>query len=1091
MKTKAKYLLFGLVVCLLAVSGVVYLSRDNVTNAASNVTVVFHYQRSDSNYTNWNMWGWEYNKDGRQYNFSKSDSFGRCTSVSVPASTSKFGFIMRKGTDWSVKDGEGDRYVDLSKVSSGTVHVYILSGETQFTTVLGSSTSAALIQARVQNENTIKAIFTSNESLTTNKFTLKDTTTDQAVTIKSASMESGKSVGTIITSTTLSPAHSYQLVYNNTSYNMDVNYSSEFFENTYTYEGDDLGSTWTSSATTFKVWAPTATAVSVVIDGKGTYQMTGGTAATQGVWTAKVTGNLKNKYYQYQVKVDGKTNRAADPYAKAVNQQGTKAMVVDLSATNPNAWSTDGYVSLNSPTDAIVTEVSVRDFSSDTDSGIKNQKKYLAFTEKGTKTSKGVATGLDHLIDLGVTHVQLMPSFDFFAGTAYNWGYNPLNYNVPEGSYSTNPSNCNTTINEYKQMVQSLHKNNIGVIMDVVYNHTSGTDTCFNRIVPGYYYRENSSGSGCGNDIASERSMVSKYIVDSVTYWQKEYHIDGFRFDLVGLTDTNTINTIKNKIKAVNPDAVLYGEGWYLSTNVSKSDATLTVQGNASLTPDFGYFNDSLRDGIKGSSFDLSGKGYVTGNAKSNVATIKNGVLGKTWWSSDPTQMVNFISCHDNYTLWDKIRGASKTDSEANNIKRNNLAAAINFTSQGTSFFLSGEEFLRSKKMSANSYSSPDSINLMDYSRKSDYQQVYAYYKGLIEFRKAHAGLRMTTEEMVDQNITFSSGLDTGVIAYTIQGGANGEVADSIFIIYNPNTTSTKVTLPSSGTWKICVNGTKAGTNVIGHASKTVTVSPLSCYILVKGDTGYGQTDIYSARVTIPSTQKSVKYTGKYITPVPTVVYNGVTLKKGTDYTVTYKNNKNAGTATITINGKNTFNGSKSITFKIKGTSISKAKVTGMKTSVAYTGKAITQNSLVVKVGTKTLKKGRDYTISYSSNKKVGTAKLTIKGMGGYTGSLTKTFTIIPARTKNVKVSNLSGKKAKVTWSKVTGAKGYVIYMSTKKNGTYTQVGKVASGSKLTYTKTKLTKNKTYYYKVRAYASINGKIKYGSYSSAVSVKVKK
>ena len=428
----------------------------------------------------------------------------------------------------------------------------------------------------------------------------------------------------------------------------------------------------------------------------------------------------------------------------------------------------------------------------------------------------------------------------------FNWGYDPVNYNVPEGSYSTDPYDGAVRVNEAKQMIQSLHNDGISVVMDVVYNHVySGDEYCFNKIVPGYFSRINesgnySNGSGCGNDTASERSMVKKYIVDSVLYWATEYHIDGFRFDLVGLIDTETINAIIEEVHAVRPDVIFYGEGWTMSTNVTKEGYDMCTQTNSQMVPKFAFFNDTIRDGLKGSVFENTACGYVQGQI-GNADTIASCFTGLARWCKSPSQTINYASCHDNNTLYDRLQASRKDASAEDLIKMNNLTAAIYMTSQGVPFVHAGEEMLRTKvnedgTFNHNSYNSPDSVNSIKWGTLEDpvYQDVVEYYKGLIAFRKAHPALRMQTAEEVAANITRIREVDDEVLAFQINAGAvEGEKADSIFVIFNPNTEATEVTLPE-GKWNIYINGEDAGTEVIASASGTVTVEAISAMVLVQ-----------------------------------------------------------------------------------------------------------------------------------------------------------------------------------------------------------------------------------------------------------------
>ena len=635
-------------------------------------------------------------------------------------------------------------------------------------------------------------------------------------------------------------------------------YSSAEFEELYTYEGNDLGSTWTKEKTSFRLWAPTATAVTINLYKSGTagtddlIETIPMTADVKGTWIAEKAGDQNGVYYTYSVTVDGKTNEACDPYARATGVNGLRAMVIDLDSTNPDGWDTDKDPHYNgSITDAIIYELHVRDLSIDKSSGIKDEwkGKYLGLTQTGTVNSHGQATGLDYIKSLGITHIHLLPVYDYASVdeahpeyNQFNWGYDPLNYNVPEGSYSTDAFKGEVRVQEFKQMVKSLHDNGISVIMDVVYNHVYNDKTfCFNQIVPGYFSRYSPKGSsindsGCGNTTASERSMVKKYIIDSVKYWAEEYHIDGFRFDLVGLIDTETINDLVAQVSKDHPNVFFYGEGWDMTSYVTKDGYTMATQANAKLTPGFAYFSNTIRDAIRGPMGTDSAGGYLD-NQGGYAPPIKYGFMGAPTWCKSPTQTINYASCHDNLSLFDKITLSTSKLTEADRLKMNNLSAAIVLTSQGTPLFQAGEEILRSKPdgkggYDHNSYKSPDSINSIKWDNLADeaYSNSFAYYQGLIAFRKAHPILRLTSAEAVNAAVVPMEGLASNVNAFHIKGG---DMDDDLFVIFNPRKETTTVTLPE-GTWDVQIDGVNAGTTVLRSVEGSVTVDAISAMVLVK-----------------------------------------------------------------------------------------------------------------------------------------------------------------------------------------------------------------------------------------------------------------
>lgn len=643
---------------------------------------------------------------------------------------------------------------------------------------------------------------------------------------------------------------------------MSNTYSTEQFEKEFTYTGNDLGATYAPDKTFFRVWAPTASAVTLNLYASGTpgtddlLEQLPMTPDKNGTWTVEKAGDLNGIYYTYLVSVDDAVNEACDPYARTTGVNGKRAMVIDLAATNPDGWEKDTNPNAGKTyNDAIIYELHVRDLSSDESSGIQNKGKFLGLIETGTKTTSGIPTGLDHMKDLGITHLHLLPAYDYASVDEskpdipqFNWGYDPENYNVPEGSYSTDPYNGAVRVSEMKQMIKTLHDNQISVILDVVYNHVySAVDFCVNKIVPGYFSRMDehgnySNGSACGNDTASERSMVRKYIVDSVKYWADEYHIDGFRFDLVGLLDTDTINEIVRTVHKDHPDVIFYGEGWTLDTHVTKPGYHMTTQPNSTLVPDFAFFSDTLRDALKGHVFYTDTKGYVSG-ASGLSDTIKGCFLGQAGdWCTTPAQSINYASCHDNMALLDRITNATPDASREDHIRMNNLAAVIYMTAQGIPFLQAGEEMLRTKVDASgnfveNSYNAPDSVNSMKWNtlENETYRKVYEYYKGLIAFRKAHAALRLTNARDVNANITSIDGLDENVLAFHINGGINGEKSDGIFVIFNPNPARTTVALPE-GTWNVCINADTAGTKALSTVSGSVSVEPISALVLVKND---------------------------------------------------------------------------------------------------------------------------------------------------------------------------------------------------------------------------------------------------------------
>lgn len=633
------------------------------------------------------------------------------------------------------------------------------------------------------------------------------------------------------------------------------------------YSGNDLGASYSKKATTFKVWSPNAASVRVNIfehgsDNEGDAGSIMSRAMsldkTTGVWSVTINGDLLNKYYTYSV-THGKTiKETADVYAKACGVNGQRSMVVDLSTTNPDGWENDKHVLVQNQTDASVWEISVADFSSSESSGVSeaNRGKYLAFTEEGT-TVNGVqgasSTCVDYLKKLGVKYVQIMPFYDFGSVDEsknimdqYNWGYDPVNYNCPEGSYSTNPKKGEVRIKECKQMIQALHNAGIGVIMDVVYNHTYTSDSWFQRTVPNYYYRMNndgtfSNGSGCSNDTASEHLMFRKYMIDSVTYWASEYHIDGFRFDLMGLHDVTTMNSIRTALDNLYADGsgsqiLMYGEAWDMATNCDEGTVLASQKNLKQLSDRIGAFDDTIRDAIKGSTGGTDGAFVQEGSRRAN---LKTGIAGQsdttTGWANVPSQCVTYASCHDNLCLYDKLVG-SVYGADGKYRKRyedlvamNKLSAAIVITSQGIPFSLGGEEFCRSKDGDENSYASSRKENMLDWENVDLYSDVIEYYRGLYKIRDAFAAFSDSTAATAN-SLTYLSDVPKGVMGYTINNTESGKWSQ-MCVIFNGSDSAQNVT--AKGDWVVLADNKTAGLRNIKNVTNSVKVEAHSAVIMV------------------------------------------------------------------------------------------------------------------------------------------------------------------------------------------------------------------------------------------------------------------
>lgn len=633
------------------------------------------------------------------------------------------------------------------------------------------------------------------------------------------------------------------------------------------YSGNDLGASYSKKATTFKVWSPNAASVRVNIfehgsDNEGDAGSIMSRAMsldkTTGVWSVTINGDLLNKYYTYSVTHGKTTKETADVYAKACGVNGQRSMVVDLSTTNPDGWENDKHVLVQNQTDASVWEISVADFSSSESSGVSetNRGKYLAFTEEGT-TVNGVqgasSTCVDYLKKLGVKYVQIMPFYDFGSVDEsknimdqYNWGYDPVNYNCPEGSYSTNPKKGEVRIKECKQMIQALHNAGIGVIMDVVYNHTYTSDSWLQRTVPNYYYRMNndgtfSNGSGCSNDTASEHLMFRKYMIDSVTYWASEYHIDGFRFDLMGLHDVTTMNSIRTALDNLYEDGsgsqiLMYGEAWDMATNCDEGTVLASQKNLKQLSDRIGAFDDTIRDAIKGSTGGTDGAFVQEGSRRAN---LKTGIAGQsdttTGWANVPSQCVTYASCHDNLCLYDKLVG-SVYGADGKYRKRyedlvamNKLSAAIVITSQGIPFSLGGEEFCRSKDGDENSYASSRKENMLDWENVDLYSDVIEYYRGLYKIRDAFAAFSDSTAATAN-SLTYLSDVPKGVTGYTINNTESGKWSQ-MCVIFNGSDSAQNVT--AKGDWVVLADNKTAGLRNIKNVTNSVKVEAHSAVIMV------------------------------------------------------------------------------------------------------------------------------------------------------------------------------------------------------------------------------------------------------------------
>lgn len=822
---------------------------------------VTFYWTYDGDYETCDMWIWFPGKDGRGYTFHECEYGGKVV-VNVPEDVEEVGFIVRKdcsepgGTSWgaATKDYDSDRF---AKVEGRETFIYLQPGDpNQYSSNDGGKTlnmAKKIKKASMVDSNQIEYLLNPVTTIT-DISQIKLYEDDKEVAITNVS-SLGKEVtsGIIEIEGKLNLAANYRISIEGYGEKqvlpIDI-FDSEYFAENFHYDGDDLGAVIDGNNTTFKVWAPTASKVVLNLfetgDGGAAYKTVDMVLGDKGVWShTEECGH--GTYYTYTVTTAVGTQEAVDIYAKAAGVNGNRGMVVDLSKTNPENWSADKLENpINNYSEAIIWEVHVRDFSNKIADSV-YPGKYLAFTETGLVNEFGESVGVDYLKELGITHVHLLPVYDYATvdesdpNAAFNWGYDPKNYNVPEGSYSTDPFNGEVRINEYKQMVQALHEAGIGVIMDMVYNHTYDGNSSFNKIVPYYYYRyttdgANTSASGCGNDTASERYMFGKFMVESTAYWVEEYHLDGLRFDLMGLHDVETMQEVETAVHGKNPNAIIYGEGWTMGATIDGSQQANQTNINQ-ITPSgdaigaVAVFNDVIRDGLKGSVFEKTGKGYINGMPAATVRDIIFGIKGGQGigqgWAVDNAMVINYMSAHDNNTLWDKLLLSNPDNTDDQRNQMNKLGAAIVMISKGAPFWQAGEEMLRTKGGDENSYKSSDAVNNIDWSVLQDGRREYAtmqYYKGLIEMRKTFD--IFTNPETV----VTAEEQGSGLLVVTYEDGKGGKA----LAVLNPHNTALPYTL--DGQWNLVANAEEAAGTALAQESGYVTVEAIGVRIYVNDE---------------------------------------------------------------------------------------------------------------------------------------------------------------------------------------------------------------------------------------------------------------
>lgn len=841
---------------------------------AQCATLTVHYKRTSvpPSYGDWGLWLWAFKADPglpesqvTPFSGAQLDANGYAvltTQVPITPNVTQLGLIPRLKSGWT-KDVDVDRLVNLD--SNKTAEIWIQQGDAYIYNNSSFTLPSEIWEASIQTFRTIKVTLSKANGTAGAGFSI--TGTDAPAILKAEKIKdlnngltASNKQWLITTATDIPIGSNLTLVHQDADPNRTFGsrlinpaaiFTSTEFVNAYTYDGDDLGATYTSAKTDFRVWAPTASEVSLLTyasadAAKNTATVTPMVKSVKGTWTASLAGDRHLQVYMYRVTVGGNTEEAVDPYARSVTANGVRGVVVDLAKTNPAGFLTQAKPAFSGKAaDSIMYELHVRDASIEPSSGVKaaDRGKFKGLAQLGTSVKVGKvsgSTGLSYMKELGVTHVQLLPMYDYASGgdelsPTFNWGYDPEHFNVPEGQYSSDPTNPVARITELKTAIQAMHKAGLRVTMDVVYGHVaSATEFSQNLIVPGYWFRKDASGnltnrSGCGNDTATERPMVRKFIVDSMKYWTKEYKLDGFRIDQMGLWDVTTMNQVATAVRAIEPKATIIGEAWSMGGDSGQPQGNQTQLVNM---PGIGGFNDGIRNAVKGSPDGLSDGGYVNGNPGGTLTALKAGIIGHTpsnvltvpWQTLDAGQSVNYAEAHDNMTLFDKLWAVNNQKSRAAVAKQSRQISSLLFASQGTAFIQAGQEFLRTKNGDHNSYRSSDAVNSLKWTERITQKVTVDYNKGLIAMRKAHPAFRLNTPASIQANLKFLNA-PNNVLAFSLNGKAVKDKWGTIVVISNPNSTTQKVNLPSVGDWKVVVSGDKAGVTTLSTLKKTKVVS--------------------------------------------------------------------------------------------------------------------------------------------------------------------------------------------------------------------------------------------------------------------------
>ncbi|BDQ00386.1 type I pullulanase [Aquiluna sp. KACHI24] len=836
-----------------------FINPASALNETTELTV--HYTRFEGDYKDWNLWVWPKGGEGKAYEFTEDDGFGKVARIKVPGTQNvdQLGIIVRLG-EWQTKDGQQDRFV--TKFVDGRAEIWLIQADPTIyyerpaiTTKLATGMMKSFTTAEITlNRKTDAASLERGLSITTaGAATAISSLTPIPETATTANRFEVRLAKALTLGGEVLFSHPE---YGSITPDLGGLFGSDEFREAFHYPGDDLGNSYAKTETKFRLWAPTATEAQLLIYGAASDPTPSKTVpmtkSEKGTWTASLSGDQNLTIYTYRVKLGGVWSEAVDPYVRAATINGEKGVVIDLSTTNPAGWADHSKPKFSGvATDAVFYELHVRDLAMDSSSGIVNKGKFLGLTETGTKTPTGKSkTGIDAVLDLGVTHLQLLPIYDYKTvdesrSDQFNWGYDPLNFNVPEGSYATSPADPANRISELKQTIQFLHSKGLRVVMDVVYNHVFDAGShSFEKLVPGYFFRKNADGSfangtGVGNEVASERSMASKYIVDSSVYWAREYQLDGFRFDLMGILDLQTMNAVRAGVDLIDKNFLIIGEGWNMG-DILAADRKAN-QFNASAMQRIAHFNDGIRDGLKGSVFKAEENGWASGRSSSKLEVMA-GIAGETefgsnvrgsWGNAQPEQSVSYVEAHDNLTLFDKLKTSMPTSTDAERKRVFALASSVAILAQGIPFIHAGQEFMRSKDGDENSYKSPDRVNSLKWLDRERNLDMVNYFRGLLEIRAANSAFRINKVQELKRVLKFSS-TPNDVIAYSLDAKSQTNGVKRIFVIHNSSKKSKLVRLPSSGPWKVLAQGLVAKVGGIKTISggKQVAISAQSTMVL-------------------------------------------------------------------------------------------------------------------------------------------------------------------------------------------------------------------------------------------------------------------